>query len=155
MLQHRFPLEVFADYHQFYVQDGGINPPAPTDWTDGDVERRAKAADNIVVICPLRNATVPVILDVYSHEPALVLADCDHAVRCSIDLPTGELQVHESTGTEVLRHTVTPGIYALVALYSGLATIEGSGLEGADTYRLVLWPIDSASPLTVLKFCAQ
>jgi len=30
---HRAELQVFADYHQFYVQDGGVNPDAPTDWS--------------------------------------------------------------------------------------------------------------------------
>ena len=45
MSKQQFTFEVFADYHQFYVQDGGINPEAPTDWTDEDVERRAKVAD--------------------------------------------------------------------------------------------------------------
>jgi hypothetical protein len=30
---HRVALQVFADYHQFYVQDGGVNPDAPTELT--------------------------------------------------------------------------------------------------------------------------
>lgn len=46
-----------------------------------------------------------------------------------------------------------PGTYAVLALYSGLDTIDESGLEGGDAYRLrlVLWPTPSAQPLTVLK----
>ncbi|MGO4812145.1 competence protein ComJ [Cupriavidus sp. 2MCAB6] len=67
----QFTFDVFADYHQFYVQDRGINPEAPTDWTDEDVERRAKVADNVVVICPLRNMTVPVTLELHEAEPAI------------------------------------------------------------------------------------
>ena len=43
--------EVFADYKQFYVQDAGIDPPAPEDWTDDDIANRSKVAENVVVVC--------------------------------------------------------------------------------------------------------
>lgn len=151
MSTQQFSFEVFADYYQFYVQDAGINPEAPTDWTNEDVERRAKVADNVVVICPLRNMNVPVTLELHDTEAAVDLSGYDHAVRCSLDLPTGELQVHECTGSEVLRRTVKPGTYTVLALYSGLDTLDEHGLEGGDAYRLVLWPTSSAQPLTVLK----
>jgi hypothetical protein len=53
-------LEVFADYHQFYVWDAGVGPSAPEDYTDDDVRRRVKVAPNVVVVQPVRNMTVPV-----------------------------------------------------------------------------------------------
>lgn len=55
---HRAELRVFADYHQFYVQDGGINPDVPTDWSAGDITNRGKVAENVVVVCPVRNISV-------------------------------------------------------------------------------------------------
>lgn len=155
MLSRQFAFDVFADYHQFYVQDGGIYPDAPTDWTDEDVQRRVKTIDHVVVICPVRNMTVPVVLELYDSEPAFNLADHDHVVLCTLDLPTGELQVHECTGGEVLRQTVAPGRYAVLALFSGLATIDETGLEGNDAYRILLWPTASTLPLAVLKVWAE
>lgn len=155
MLQKQFKFELFADFHQFYVMDAGINPQAPDIWTNADVSHRALAADHIVVICPIRNMTVPVTLELYEAEPNIDLAPYDHAVRCSLDLPTGQLQVHECTGGETLRQAVTPGLYAVLALYSGLNTIDEMGLEGDDAYRLVLWPTSAEAPLTVLKMWVE
>ncbi|MES2151882.1 MAG: hypothetical protein V4508_19050 [Pseudomonadota bacterium] len=151
MMSRQFAFDVFADYHQFYVQDGGIFPEAPTDWTDEDVQRRAKTIDHVVVICPVRNMTVPVVLELHDSEPAINLSDYDHVVQCSLELPSGELQVHECTGGEVLRQTVAPGRYAVLALFLGLDTIDAMGLEGNDTYRILLWPTSSTLPLAVLK----
>lgn len=142
--------KVFADYHQFYLQDGEVFPDAPTDWTDQDVQCRAKAEANVVVICPLRNMEVAVELRVLDVAPTMNLAGVDHAVLCALDLPTGTLQIHECTGGECLRLQVVPGIYRVLAEFIGLDTISADGLDGSDRYRLTVWP-GATTPLTVLK----
>lgn len=147
----RFDFELLADYHQFYVWDGGVDPEAPVDWTKEDVARRAKVAPNVVVICPLRDMTVPVTLEIHDREPEFDPSGVDHVVRCGLALPTGELQVHECTGSEVFREQVKPGNYGVLAIYGGLATIDETGLEGQDLYRIVLWPVSEVPPLEVVK----
>lgn len=137
---HRQSLEVFADYHQFYVQDGGKDPPAPEEWTDEDIENRCKTAPNVVVVCPLRNVTVPVELVVHDSEPPAHSSAPDHAVECSLALPTGHLQLHECTGGSVLNLQVPPGTYRVRLAYRGLDSISESGLEGNDSYEIELWP---------------
>ena len=136
----RASLQVFADYHQFYVQDGGIDPAAPEDWTEEDIARRAKVAENVVVVCPLRNMTVAVELEVYEQEPSIQWSKWDHAVICDLKLPTGRLQVHECTGGELLNWQVAPAQYRVALLFEGLATISQDGLEGSDRYYVLLWP---------------
>lgn len=156
MLQKQFKFELFADFHQFYVLDAGTNALAQElSWTDADITHHALVADHLVVICPIRNMTVPVTLELYEAEPAIDLTPYDHVVRCSLNLPTGQLQVHECTGGESLRQAVTPGCYSVLALYSGLNTINEMGLEGDDAYRLLLWPTSKDEPLTVLKMRAE
>lgn len=147
---HRAELEIFADYYQFYIQDGGVEPDAPTDWTDADVANRVKTAENVVVVCPLRNMSVPVVVEITDSEPPFTFEGLDHIVLCSLHLPTGILQVHECTGGERLRLSLAPGTYRMLILYSGLNTISACGLEGNDRYRIVLWQGGDAS-LTVLK----
>ncbi len=147
---HRAVLQVFADYHQFYVQDGGISPAAPTDWSDHDVATRVKVADHVVVICPVRNMSVPVIVEVVSAEPHFTFEGLDHIVRCSVDLPTGKLQVHECTGGEVLWLTIESGTYSVLVFFAGLGLLSENGLEGEDCYRVTLWP-GAKCPTTVLK----
>jgi hypothetical protein len=147
---HRAALQVFADYHQFYVQDGGVNPDAPTEWSEEDVARRVKVAANLVVVCPVRNMSVPVEVEVVTAEPAVDLGAFDHVAKCSLSLPTGYLQLHECTGGELLRLSVAPGTYSVLVLFSALGSLDDSGLEGRDSYRVVLWP-GSDQPLSVVK----
>ena len=143
-------LEVFADYHQFYLWDGGVSPQAPETWSDNDVANRAKVAEHVFVVCPLRNMVVPVRVSLQNAEPAVDLRRYDHVVQASLALPTGQLQVHECTGGEALAWKVEPGTYRVLALFSGLGTLSADGLEGQDKYHLVLWP-GSVVPLKVLK----
>ena len=148
--QHEAEIAVFADYHQFYLWDSGADPRAPETWSDEDVTHRAKVAEHVFVVCPLRNMTVPVRVSLVTAEPALDLARYDHAVEASLALPTGQLQVHECTGGEALAWKLTPGTYRVLALFSGLGSISSDGLSGHDSYHVVLWP-GSAVPLKVFK----
>ncbi len=133
-------IPVFADYHQFYVQDGGVNPPAPEDWTDDDVATRAKVARNVVVVCPIRDMEVPVELELHDSQPSEPTPYWDHVVHCSLSLPTGHLQVHECTGGPVLDWHVEPGEYEVLALFDGLASVSDDGLSGQDHYKVQVWP---------------
>jgi hypothetical protein len=45
-------VEVFADYHQFYVWDGGVGASAPEDWSEEDLANRAKMGEHVLVVCP-------------------------------------------------------------------------------------------------------
>ena len=148
--QREAEVEVFADYHQFYVWDAGMDPVAPEDWSDRDVANRAKTAEHVLVVCPVRNMTVPVRISLYAKEPAFDLSLYDHVVRASVALPTGQLQVHECTGSEVLAWKVEPGTYRVLALFAGLNTLSDDGLEGQDTYHVALW-LGQPAPLQVVK----
>ena len=109
-------LQVFADYHQFYVWDAGVGPSAPDDYSDADIRRLVKVAPNIVVVQPVRNMTVPVDVKVHASEPGLDEGPWDHIVECSLDLPTGRLQIHECTGPDRLSLRIAPGTYAIRVL---------------------------------------
>lgn len=143
-------VELFADYNQFYVQDGGVNPPAPEDWNDEDIANRSKVAANVVVVCPLRNMTVPVEVALHDSEPSPAEVSPDHLVECSLSLPTGHLQVHECTGGPVLNWQVASGTYRVRLSFFGLGTITSSGLAGSDFYKVELWP-GQANELSVQR----
>jgi len=139
-LLHRASLVVFADYHQFYLADGGTQWLAPEDWSDNDLQNGGKVTDSVVAVAPARNMNVPVEVEVFTEAQAIELQESDHAFSCSLRLPTGHLQLHECTGPERLYLSVPQGQYEVVALFSGLARITDDGLEGEDSYRIMLWP---------------
>ena len=109
-LQHK-ALELFADYHQFYLWDAGMNPSAPEDYIEADLQRRIKTGQHVVVIQPERNMTVPVQIEIHDANPSFVRDEWDHIAEASLHLPTGQLQVHECTGSPVADFTVSPGWY--------------------------------------------
>jgi hypothetical protein len=148
MSVHAF--NVLADYRQFYLWDSGVDPRAPENYTDHDVRRLVKVAPHVVVIQAVRNTTVPVELELCSDDPGFDESQWDHVAECALDIPTGNLQVHECTGGPALDLRVTPGSYRVRALFTGLGTLSDDGLDGEDRYRIVLWPGQSI-PLQIVK----
>jgi hypothetical protein len=147
---NRVEVTLFADYFQFYLWDKQLSPEAPTDWTDTDISNRLKAAGNVVVICSIRNVTVPVTVEVFEHPIRYDPNLWDHIAECSLELPSGKLEVHECTGGSVATMHLAPGSYRVCAYYGGLGTVSQNGLEGQDRYLITLWPAPSA-PLQVTK----
>jgi hypothetical protein len=150
MLSQRKAFKLFADYHQFYLWDAGVDPEAPEDYTEEDVRRRIKAGPHVFVIRTERNMTVAVAVEVHDAEPPCSPGGWDHIAEASLDLPTGRLQVHESTGGVVAEFAVDPGWYRVRSLHGGFATIDETGLGGNDHYLAILWPAPPAE-LKVLK----
>jgi hypothetical protein len=150
MTNHVHDLQVFADYHQFYIWDGGTDPLAPVDYTDDDLRNRVKVALHVIVIQPMRNMTVPVRIEVRDTDPGWDPSSWDHVVECSLKLPTGHLEVHECTGAAQLDLRLAPGTYRVRVLFAGLDSLSSSGLEGNDRYVALVWPGDE-QPLRVLK----
>jgi hypothetical protein len=146
--------EIFADYFQFYLWDEGERPEAPTDYTEEDIRRRIKAAPFMVVIQPVRNMDVPLEVEVAETSPALVLEGWDHIAEASIELPSGRLEIHESTGGSIDVLPLLPGTYRARAYFGGLNTLSDDGLDGDDHYRIVLWRAPFA-PIEVLKQYAE
>ncbi|MEZ5706349.1 MAG: hypothetical protein R3E56_14390 [Burkholderiaceae bacterium] len=136
----RHTLSLFADYHQFYLQDGGLHPSPPTVWTDDDVNNRCQVAPHLVAICPLRDMVVEVELAVHDAPPPAPSVAPDHEVTCSLDLPTGQLQIHECTGTAVLDQILAPGSYRVRVAFRNLASVSADGMDGQDSYLIELWP---------------
>jgi hypothetical protein len=94
--------------------------------------------------------TVPVEVEIHHSEPPFRADAWDHIVECSLDLPSGQLEVHECTSGPVASFKVAPGTYRVRAFYGELASLSADGLEGKDHYRVVLWPAPSGQ-LLVLK----
>lgn len=153
MLIHSKQIEVFADYHQFYLWDSAMNPMAPESYNEADTERRIKTGPHIVVIHPERDALVPVAVEIHDSEPGLCADEWDHIAEASLALPSGNLQVHECTGGVVADFKVAAGWYRVRSMHGGFDTVADVGIDGNDYYKVVLWPADPAD-IVVIKQCA-
>lgn len=133
-------LQVFADYHQFYVWDSGVQPDAPVDYTETDMRRRVKVAPSVLVVLPIRNMTVPVVLSIHESDPGHEPSTSDHIVECDLELPSGQLQVEECCGEVKLATNLAPGVYAVRVRFENLDSLSDDALDGGDRYLIDLWP---------------
>jgi hypothetical protein len=150
---NRVEANLFADYFQFYLWDKETSPEAPTAWSDADVSNRLKAARNVVVVCPVRNMTVPVTVEVFERPMHYDPTPWDHIAECSLELPSGTLEVHECTGGSIATMKLAPGTYRVCAYYGALDTVSENGLEGRDHYLITLWPAPSAQLQVTKQWC--
>ncbi|MGH8918619.1 MAG: hypothetical protein ACRD0H_09815 [Actinomycetes bacterium] len=149
-------LQVFADYHQFTLEDeqtGGGEPP--DDWGVGiSPLRLLAAAPGMVGIGTLRNVTVPVTIEVRDDEPADGRHEADHITEASLDVPSGTVVVLGGTDyrPDAPRVTVVPRTYHVRVYYDGFDTISTDGLDGEDHYLVVLWPGEPQPPRVLKQY---
>ncbi len=148
--RHRCRLAIFADYNQFYVWDPkGSGQQAPEQWSEQDIADRAKIAPGVVVVCPIRNMTVPVEVGIWDSEPQVIFNAWQHVVEAPLTT-AGWIEVHECTGGSHASFSVEQGDYTVRILFRGLDTLSEDGLDGEDFYEIQIWKSPCAS-LRVLR----
>lgn len=152
MTTQRHHFDLFADYHQFYLQDELVDGNLGDSWTQEATDRLLAITDGTVGVGTVRNMTVPVDVEVVDTEPQDSFDDWDQVNECSIDVKSGRLVIAGCTDyfPDAARIQVPPGTYRARIYYGKLASLSEDGLEGEDYYRVVLWPGDQAQPV-VLK----
>lgn len=138
----RYELTLFADYHQFYIQDENVDGNLSDAWTDEALERLLAVAPGTVGIGTVRNVDVPVTIAVLGQEPALDTDKFDQVVECSIAVESGTVVLAGCTDyfPDAARIKIPSGPYRVRASFEGLESVSPDGLEGNDQYHLQLWP---------------
>lgn len=129
---HKF--QVFADYHQFYLMDAGVEPNIPEEVTEQDMLRRLRTAPHIVVFHTESDSHVSVEV-AFVSEPSEAKGAWEHKAEFNLSLPSGTAALCGCTDfvPECPRITVAPGSYSGRAYFAG-ATV------GEEHYCLMLWP---------------
>ena len=87
-------LTIFADYHQFYLQDDDERFGNLSDaWTPEATERLIAVAEHVVGIGTVRNTNVPVRIEVGPQLPTLDRSQWDKVNRASLVCDTGRIVV--------------------------------------------------------------
>lgn len=147
-----YELVLFADYHQFYIQDEKVNGDLSYAWTDEAVERLLALAPGTVGIGTARNVDVPVTITVLEREPSFDAERFDYVVECSIAVESGCIVAAGCTDyfPDAVRIRIPPDSYRVRVSFDGLGSLSADGLEGDDRYHLQLWPAPMG-PVNVLK----
>jgi hypothetical protein len=152
MPMRRYELTLFADYHQFYIQDEKADGDLSDAWNDAAVERLLAVGPGTVGIGTVRNVKVPVTISVLEQEPALDADKFNHIVECSIAVESGTLVAAGCTDyfPDAVRIKLPAVSYRVRASFKGLDSVSRNGLAGNDHYHLQLWPAPMG-PVQVLK----
>ncbi len=152
MLVREYKFDLFADFHQFYVEDE--DPVGTTEhiWDDKQSHEIALGIEKgIIAVGTERNFTVPVSLEIHDSEPEYDLSAWDRVNECSIDIPSGTVVIMGCTDyrPDAARIQVDPGWYRARVYYGGLDSVIDFD-KGDDRYRVALWPAPR-SELKILK----
>src|SRR5438045_4029156 len=91
---HTYKYEIFADYHQFYLQDddqsfGDLSQA----WTEEATERLLAVAPHVIGVGTVRNMNVPVTVTVHEAKPKIDEAEWDHITTASLQIDSGRIVV--------------------------------------------------------------
>ena len=140
-------LTIFADYHQFYLQDDDERFGNLSDaWTPEATERLIAVTEHVVGIGTVRNMNVPVRIEVGPQLPTLDRSQWDKVNRASLVCDTGRIVVAGCADyfPDAKRLSVSPGTYDVLVGYKDLGSLSEDGLEGADSYHIFLAPKNDA-----------
>lgn len=145
--------EIFADYHQFYLQDDDQSfGDLSAAWTEEVTERLLAVAPHVIGVGTARNMTVPVSVFVHGTHPQIKEEEWDHITTASVKIDTGRIVVAGCTDyfPAAARIDVQPGLYEAIVCYGKLESLSADGLEGEDSYHVHLFPGREISP-AILK----
>jgi hypothetical protein len=151
-LMQRFEYKLFADYHQFYLQDESAAGDLSESWTKEAVDRLLAVAPRTIGVGTVRQMTVPVVIEVVDTEPTEDTTTWDQVNECTLDVQSGRIVIAGCTDyfPDAARIEVLPGSYRARLYYGNLDTVNDDGLDGDDHYKVVLWRA-APGPLKVLK----
>ena len=147
-----YNLSLFADYHQFYLQDEQADGDLSDQWTPEAIKRLMAVASGTIGVGTVRNTRVPVFVEIIELEPEDDLSQWDQVNECSIEIASGRIVIAVCTDyfPDDERIEVSPGYYRARVRYGGLDSVSENGADEQDCYSISLWPSEKLD-LTVLK----
>jgi hypothetical protein len=133
--------EIFADYHQFYLQDEEADGDLSDAWTDESVSNLLAVVEGAIGVGTVRNMDVPVTVEIHTNEPELDSEKWDRVNECSLSVPSGKIVIAGCTDyfPNAERIVLEPGTYRVRISYGKLKSTSADGLDGEDHYRVQLW----------------
>jgi hypothetical protein len=150
-------INVYADYHQFYIQDAQHpgNTGDPAFWTKEALANKLAVIRGTIGIGTASYGFVDVVVEIHDAPPNLDSAEWDHVTEADLDVASGRIMVVgclDSLEDPVEAFDVQPGYHRVRCCYANLAAgSEGTGDQpGGDWYRVQAWLASPTAP-SVLK----
>ena len=128
-------LNIFADYHQFYLKDENSEADLTQIWDGRTSADMIATGPGVVGAGTARNYHVPVTVRMLDSESEEDLGRWDHVSEASLGGPSGRLLVSGSTEwPNVRRIAIEPGHYRARVHCANLESVAQNGIDGDDYY---------------------
>ena len=145
-------LNIFADYHQFYLEDGNSEADPTGIWDERTSADMIATGPGVVGVGTARNYHVPVTVRMLDSEPEEELGRWDHVTEASLAVASGRLLVcGPSDWPDAERLAIEPSDYRVRVYYARLESVAANGIDGHDFYEVVLWPGAEEPPTAAIK----
>ena len=134
--------ELFADYHQFYLQDDDVTKGSlANSWSNEAVQRMLAVAPYSIGIGTVRDMYVQVLVVIHDSRPEIDFSTSDHVMQASLQIVTGRIVIAGCTDCfpDAARIEVDPGIYEALICYNDLDKVFENGSTGNDFYEVHLF----------------
>lgn len=148
-----FSIEIFADCYFIYLSDGENNDDISSYISDESLRDRLVYTPSKIGIVTARNMDVSLEIEIIDREPSTSLDSWDHAFECSIVINCGRLAIYGPADyrPDAMEISVEPGVYKTRILHRRLDTLSEDGLDGEDSYKVLLWLTNKLEKPKVLK----
>lgn len=85
---------VDSNYHQLYVADMELEPDAPTEWTEEDVDKHHLTVKNIVALCPANDIDARITSCGPDDSLPSFPDKHDFEVITEIEVPSGKVGIY-------------------------------------------------------------
>ncbi|MEK7723898.1 MAG: hypothetical protein AAB336_06085 [Acidobacteriota bacterium] len=152
MLVRKLDFEIFADYHQFYLEDETSPHDTGSIWTKETFQQMIAVSEKLVAVGTARNVEVPISIEIHDSEPILEIEKYSRINECSLETTSNKLILAGCTDylPEAIRIEIEPAIYRVRVLYGNLETVKDE-FEGEDFYILQLWKENEFREVKTLK----
>ena len=153
-MSRTFQYQIFADYHQFYLQDDDESYGDLSEaWTQEATDRLLAFAPHVIGVGTVRNVIVPVFVVIHDSRPEIDANKWDHIVTASLRIDTGRIVIAGCTDyyPDAARMEVKVGVYEAIVCFAGLTSLSPDGLEGDDSYHVHLFPGHEIEPAIIKK----
>ena len=142
---------VEVSHHQFALAD--IDAELDLD-RDSQADRVRAQNDMLTISTDRASGNVPVTLEVHDVEPRLdrYRRHWSVVILAAITCKSGQLEIRElgPRKPQTDMH-LAPGLYAVAVCMADLDSVSYDSNQGADHYKLLLWPSTDPVELTVWK----
>jgi len=140
-----------ADHFQFYLEDKAIPHDTGLLWNTPLADQRLDALDGLLAIGTARWCQdTAVMIERVESSPAMDNFEAwDCVIEASIRTISGRLHLTTPEGDDARAPVISiaPGWYRVRVSYGQLrSVVDELALDGADSYRLTMWPSDPSVP---------